>query len=66
MCNIVQICPPQWPPEIFYKDVNIWGRPGGPVVKFARSALAAQGFTSPDPGRKHGTAHEVMLRQHPT
>ena len=30
-------------------------RPHGRVVKFARSALEAQGFTDLDPGRRHGT-----------
>ena len=38
------------------------GRPCGQVVKFAHSALAAQGL---DPGRRHGTAHQAMLRQCP-
>ena len=35
----------------------------GGVVKFARSAAAAQGS---DPGCRHGTALQVMLRQCPT
>ena len=33
-----------------------WGWPHGRVVKFARSALAAQGFVGLVPGRRHGTA----------
>ena len=33
------------------------GRPRGRVVKFARSASAAQGFSSSDPGCGHGSAH---------
>ena len=33
----------------------------GRVVKFMRSALAAQGFPRSDPGRGHGTAHQAML-----
>ena len=40
--------------------------PRGPVIKFAHSASAAQGFASSDPGRGHGTAHQIMLRQRPT
>ena len=43
-----------------------WGRTCGQVVKFVRSALVAQGFTGSDPGRRHGTAHQAMLRRHPT
>ena len=37
--------------------------PCGRVVKFAHSALAAQGFTGSDPGCGHGTAHQAMLWQ---
>ena len=36
------------------------------MVKFVPSALAAQGFTSSDPGCGPGTAHQAMLRQRPT
>ena len=36
------------------------------VVKFARSALAAQGLTSLDPGHGPSTAHQAMLRRRPT
>ena len=39
------------------------GRLRGRVVKFARSAAAAQGS---DPGHGHGTARQATLRQHPT
>ena len=28
--------------------------------------LAAQGSAGSDPGRRHGMAHQVMLRWHPT
>ena len=42
------------------------GRPCGRVVKFSHSAVAAQGFTSSDPGRGRGTAHQAMLRRCPT
>ena len=42
------------------------GQTLGQVVKFARSASAAQGFAGLDPGRGHDTAHQAMLRQHPT
>ena len=45
---------------------ELWGRPGGPVVKFAHFAWAAQGFTGLDPGRRHGTARQAMLRRRPT
>ena len=31
-----------------------------------RSTSSAQGFAGLDPGRGHGTAHQVMLRQSPT
>ena len=48
------------------QKTNARGRPRGRVVKFARSASAAQGFAGSDPGRGHGTAHQAMLRQHPT
>ena len=43
-----------------------WGRPHGRVIKFTRSASAAWGFASSDPGHGHGTTHQAMLRQHPT
>ena len=42
------------------------GWPHGQVVKFAHSASAAQGFTGSNPGHRHGTAHQAMLRRHPT
>ena len=42
------------------------GQPRGRVVKFMRSALAAQGFAGLDPEHGHGTARQAMLRQHPT
>ena len=38
----------------------------GQVAKFAHSASAAQGFEGSDPGCGHGTAHQAMLRWHPT
>ena len=38
----------------------------GRVVKFMCSTSAAQSFVGSDPGRRHGTAHQSMLRQHPT
>ena len=43
-----------------------WGWPCGQVVKFACSALVAQGLASLNPGRGHGAAHQAMLRQRPT
>ena len=42
------------------------GQPHGLVVKFACLALVAQGFAGSDPGCRHGTAHQAMLRQRPT
>ena len=47
------------------KNKIIWGQPHGRVVKFGHSASAAQGFAGLDPGCRHGTAHQAMLRQHP-
>ncbi|XP_070448319.1 TM2 domain-containing protein 1 isoform X1 [Equus przewalskii] len=41
----------------------------GPVaewLKFACSALVAQGFAGLDPGRGHGTTHQAVPRWHPT
>ena len=43
-----------------------WGLAHGRVVKFKCSASAAQGFTSSDPGRRHSTTHQAILRRHPT
>ena len=42
------------------------GWPHGPVVEFTHSASTAQGFAGSDPGRRHVTAHQATLRQHPT
>ena len=42
------------------------GRPHGRVVEFVRSASAARGFASLDPGCRPSTASQAMLRQHPT
>ena len=44
----------------------VGGWPRGRVVKFMCSTLVAQGFTGSDPGCRHSTAHQAMLRQHPT
>ena len=38
----------------------------GRVVKFARSAAAAQGFAGSHPGRGHDSAHQATSRQCPT
>lgn len=40
----------------------------GPVVEWLSSwvRFTAQGFTGSGPGCGHGTAHDAMLRQHPT
>ena len=42
------------------------GQPLGRVVKRVRSASAAQGFASLDLGLGPSTAHQAMLRRHPT
>ena len=47
------------------KEVAV-GRPCGRVVKFSCSVSPAQGFTSSNPGHRHGTPHQAMLRRHPT
>ena len=54
---------PQWDKQL---KINSRGRPRGRVVKFVRSASAAQGFASSDPGHRRGTAHQAMLRWGPT
>ena len=41
------------------------GWPRGRVVKFAHSALVAQGFTGLDPWCGHGIPHQAMLRRRP-
>ena len=40
--------------------------PSGRVVKFVRSASVAQGFTGSNPGHGHDTAHQALLKWHPT
>jgi len=42
---------------------ELGGQPHGHVVEFPCPASAAQGW---DPGQGHGTAHQAMLRGHPT
>ena len=42
------------------------GQPGGVVVKFVHSALAAQGSQAQTPGMDLHSAQEAMLWQHPT
>ena len=49
----------------FY-ELYFGGEPGCQVVKFVCSASAAQGFAGLDPGRRHSTAHQAMLRRRPT
>ena len=48
------------------QEVRMRGPAHGRLVKFVLSALATQGFSGSDPGHGHGTAHQVMLRHHPT
>ena len=45
---------------------ELWGQPRRRVVKFARSAPVAQGFAGSAPGYGPSTAHQAMLRWHPT
>ena len=47
-------------------NLNLWGWSHYQVVNLAHSALVAQGFTSSNPGCGPSTAHQAMLRQHPT
>ena len=44
----------------------MWGWPGGLVIKFAHSTLAARGLWVQIPGADLCTAHQAMLWQHPT
>ena len=77
----VSVCVPYIPPSRAGFHCQSWGSllnkclikvlysqgwPRGRVVKFERSASAAQGFTGSDPGGRHGTTHQAMLRQRPT
>ena len=53
---------------LFYnlKMILIWA---GPVAEWLSSRAllqAAQCFVSSNPGRGHGTAHQITLRQRPT
>ena len=57
---------PRDPTTFAYQMIQVRGRPHGRVVKFSSSTLVAQGFSGSDPGRRHGTAHQAMLRRHPT
>ena len=55
--------------EVSFKGSQKWnqrGWPWGQVVKLAHSASAAQGFDGLDPGHRHGTAHQAVLRRCPT
>ena len=47
----------------FKQEPQYWGWLHGRVIKFTRSAAAAQGS---DPGCRHGTARQAMLRQRST
>ena len=49
----------------FIQKLFIGGWPHGRVVKFARSASAAQCFVGSNPGYGHGATHQATLRQHP-
>ena len=54
---------------ILWNTIKIYqsqGRACGPVVKFTRSTSVAQAFPGWDSGHGHGTAHQAMLRWHPT
>lgn len=43
-----------------------WGWPHDQVVMFSHSASSGPGFASLDPGHRPSSAHQDMLRQHPT
>ena len=46
-----------------HKKVSSRGWPHGRMVKFTCSASVAQGFAGSDPGSRHGTTHQAMLRR---
>ena len=48
------------------KEKRFRGRPHDQVVGFTCSTPAAWGFAGLDSGRRPSTAHQAMLRQHPT
>ena len=51
------------------QDKNIRAQGAGPVVRWLSLCAplqAAQCFIGSNPGLGHGTAHQTMLRQHPT
>ena len=52
--------------NIRVKNMKLRGWPCGRVVKFAHSALTAQGFAGSDPGHRPSTARQAMLRRRPT
>ena len=52
--------------NIFIIEIELRGQPHGWVVKFAHSALVAQGFAVLDPGRGRGAAGQALLRWDPT
>ena len=68
----MKVCNPwisdtKFPNVLWYRLRQIiGGQPCGWVVKFTRSTSAAQGLAGLNPGRGHGTAHQAMLRWHPT
>ena len=59
-------CCQKLPQTFVLKQQNFRGRARGQVVKFMHSTSAAQGFAGSDPGRRHGPAHQAMLRWRPT
>ena len=45
--------------------IKVRGQPRGQVVKLVHSSEVAQGFAGSDPGHRHDTAHQAVLRQRP-
>ena len=52
-------------PIFLFKNLKSGASPVAEWLSSLCSTSAAQGFTSSDPGRRHGTAHQVTLRQRP-
>ena len=57
--------PPLFQVHLSYIKAFTWGQPIGRTIKFVRSASVAQGFAGSNPGRGHGTAHQITLRRRP-
>ena len=53
-------------PDLLMKTRGLWGWPGGIVVKFMRSTLAAQGFAGSDPRCRptHCSSSRALVASH--